>query len=213
MHAALGDASSFEEAVRRYFEDATDSELDDMLGIAEPLVAWRKREFESGQWVRATRMTQADAVHSAFGVSGAHTGSLSGASHRRLLFVDAFLRAATLHGEGVDPATLRMADMRNLRVHAHLQRRGGARNGADKTDLDAFEQLLSTVTTDGRITLDDLLDVVSSIDALRSNFEAIVRIGISHRQGLKNGYWRAANAPSAHSPRRPKPHRVHTARR
>lgn len=186
----VGSAPHFEAVLRAYFLAATQAEIGEMLRIAESVVALRKREADRHRWVGQTRASLSDSIRRAFedttGVGSEPRAVLA----PRMLDVRTFAEAARLRRQvnagTVDPATFRVANLRNLRLLASLQRSPAL---GDDPEL---EQVVCAADLNGKLCLDDLLDLVSYQEGLRDAFKEITLLGCARRYNQMNGYWKAS---------------------
>jgi len=190
----VGDAPSFEAVLQAFFRTASEEELDMMVQYAEPLIAWRRREFERRSWVeqahaRLGRMAQYAFTEPAAMAYGVREGKAD-------LSIDSFAEAVALHRKGVDPDSLSIPGLRNMQAMAGINRMQIA--AADPR----IAEIVEAAGEDGSMNLDDLLTHVSWEPTLSDAFEAIVRIGSAKRDNLKNGYWRKTVPKSVQEPRR-----------
>jgi len=186
----VSSAPNFETVVRTYFITATEAEISAMLSIAESVVAWRRAEHDRLRWVQQTRISLADSIRRAFqaecGVSqGGKTRPVCG-----LLSVRTFAEAVSLRRQVVagllDPEIFRVANLRNLRLLADLNRSEIAEDDAE------LGEIVHAADLSGKVSVDDLLDLVSHQESLRSELEEITLLGLARRYNRMNGYWRAS---------------------
>ena len=175
-------APSFEAVLRGFFRTVTPEELEAMLRHAEPLISWRKREFERRAWVYQANalgrtVTYAFARDDAFCYGVVCDGA-------KLLSVDLFAEAVALHRAGVNPDSLAVANLRNLSTMASVNRELVAADDA------CIARIVEAASDEGGMSLDDLITHVSYEPSLRSEFETIVKIGSVRRENMKNGFWK-----------------------
>jgi len=197
----IGQAPSFEAVLCAFFRSATSWEIADMVQYAEPLVAWRKREFERKRWVEHARARWGPMVQHAF--ASDKSFALGVRKRSKELSIDAFAEAAALQRLGVDADLMAIANVRNLKTMAGISRVAVASEDPRLSDL------VHAAGDEGLLELDDLLEHVSWEPSLRAEFESIAKIGCAKRDNLKNGYWKGtpvggmppALAPSRRPPR------------
>jgi len=175
-------APSFEAVLRGFFRTVTPEELEAMLRHVEPLISWRKREFERRAWVYQANalgrtVTYAFARDDAFCYGVVCDGA-------KPLSVDLFAEAVALHRAGVNPDSLAVANLRNLSTMASVNRELVAADDA------CIARIIEAASDEGGMSLDDLITHVSYEPSLRSEFETIVKIGSVRRENMKNGFWK-----------------------
>ena len=171
-------APSFEAVLRVFFREATEVEIETMVSFAEPTIAWQQRQFERECWCEQTWTDHGDAIRRAF----APLESESDSTIELLVVIKDFAETLALHRLGVDPVAFSAPNLQNLRLLAKLQR-------VRATEGMRQRELLELADENGNASVEDVLDLVSRQDAVRTRFESIVQLGIARRQNLMNGYW------------------------
>jgi len=223
LHAVLDGTSSFEAALRRFRRDATEEEIETVLEYAQPMVAYRQREYERYHWVRAQAVNMEPllfAFAAATAAEEAPPGAGQGGSQAalgRLLSAQAYVEAMILHRRGAGPSDFKMADMKNMKVLAGLYRSpavGSMDAEPAPRTLDVLTaELIGAADPRGRLSVEELIEWASSDESLRAEFEPVVLIGCARRRSMIHGYWKSMevygslwkpidSAPSARPPSR-----------
>jgi len=187
LHTALDGASSFEAALRKFRRDATEEEIETVLEYAQPMAAYRQREYERYHWVRA-QAANVEPLLFAFAAATAAEEAPSGAGQggsqtalSRLLSARAYVEAVILHRRGAGPSDFKMADMKNMKVLAGLYRSPAV----GSMDVEPAPRTLDVLTAElmgaadprGRLSVEELIEWASSDESLRVEFEPVVLIG------------------------------------
>lgn len=185
-------APSFEAVLRVFFREATEVEIETMLNFAEPAIAWQQRQYERECWCEQTRATLGDAIRCAFAPQESRGSSTS----EPLVVIKDFVETLALHHLGVDPGAFSTPDLQNLRLLAKLQRVRAAEGMRQK-------ELLELADENGNASADEVLELMSRQEPLRTRFESIVQLGIARRDNLVNGYWMPKAVSGRHRNKRP----------